>query len=245
MDIPADRTAAILEIYRSVSSLVSPSSSSSSAESALWVEASPRALFVPPRATRSGKIGRPYLSPNSLVTSALREALLWASVIANSSRIQSYVNGYLEKIQLVAPSESVSEGAREVQASASSNAHALSYSESFGRHLFTLFPSAPTKAPLVTAVIGGFISTEKLRLIDYLLDTVNTIIITGELAIPFLAMGLTEGFTPGTEEIVPAESYTPDAVGVLMHFKAPQYADIVVTHRDSCALLRYVSKIDR
>ena len=56
--------------------------------------------------------------------------------------------------------------------------------------LFTSFTNfhAPSEGPRLTVVLGGEIRSDKFRILDELIGIAHTIVLTGELALPFIAL---------------------------------------------------------
>ena len=162
-----------------------------------WVDSNPDALYLQGSTGLGGQHLQelPFVNGKRLLSDDLREALLWTSVVRAHSvtheMIQDQRNS--EAIAAVAKEENdcesePTEESKAKMAEVNSNT-ALS---SVHRHISTLFSHVfageEIKKVNSLAVLGGNATPAKLRVLDDIINKFSTVMLVGEMALPFLSL---------------------------------------------------------
>mmetsp|Transcript_21320 Transcript_21320/g.39797 ORF Transcript_21320/g.39797 Transcript_21320/m.39797 type:complete len:1535 (-) Transcript_21320:174-4778(-) len=123
----------------------------------VWVEANPQALCATPALSK--------IEEARVVSSRLRDMSLWIAVMQHMSVASSILSPLLEN-------ESAEEEATQFN---------------FSKYFSTLFPPSQTVNPRFTCTIGGNLVPQKMKFLETLIDVAESIILCGELCIPFIA----------------------------------------------------------
>ena len=126
----------------------------------LWVEASLQAFC---ETSALSKIEEPRV-----LSSRLRDMSLWINIMQNMPNASVILSSKLN----VQDEENEHEEIRPLN---------------FSRHFASIFPHSQTMSPRFVCTIGGKLVPEKIKLLEKLIDLAATIILCGEVCIPFVA----------------------------------------------------------
>jgi len=147
----------------------------------MWVEGCLPKLFDPISHfnTLSHIAALPSLVPGAFVSAEVREACLWCGVLQLLPQAGAMIASLPEETP--APEEG------DITATKAGGSEHESETR-VAQHLKNLFPNCGSSGPRALAVVGGSIRVDKFTFLDQLIDSVDTIFLTGELALPFVCL---------------------------------------------------------
>lgn len=176
------------------------------AEQCVWVDANPDSLFFHPGTGLGGSslVDLPFVQGVRLVSDEVREALVWASVVTALHASQEAVGARRQQEKEAEERKAAAAtAAAEAEADAEAEVKEEIVSEpepepellavpAVHRHVETLFPSrfsgdVPEKVASL-AIIGGNATPAKMLILDHLLHKFDTLMLVGEMAVPFMGL---------------------------------------------------------
>lgn len=126
---------------------------------ALWINSCHKSIYP----TAASILGISVIEGDAFISSQLRETLIWAKILLEKHYLEYY------------------RSTTKVELEKYSAEHSM-----LADHLNALFPLSQAQLQFM-GVIGGELRPDKFQLVDRLIDFIDVLAVTGEVAIPFIA----------------------------------------------------------